>query len=260
MKTVRLLASIALAVFLQASFDAAGARGATAGYVYVAGFDTRSTTEASVDLPVNAQTALYGEHSLFEMSMSNETGSTGNIIEIGITTDPELNGDTNAHWFVSSWVNGDWKGYDASSDFVSSVGSFWSSSLAGDEGTSQAVSFQYSDSDWWLYLNGISAGYFPGSEWSGAFTTSLATEVFGEVYQNGTFYPSLNGTLSGYNSSGGGHLGSFLVEAPYAISNASGTGFTVSGPDVPEATCLPLLGAVGLLGRRSVRRAVAVMG
>jgi hypothetical protein len=73
--------------------------------------------------------------------------------------------------------------------------------------------------------------------------------VFGEVYQNGTFNPSLNGTISGYSSSGGGHLGGFLVNSPYAISNSSGTGFTVSGPVVPEPCCLLLVGVVVLLGR-----------
>ena len=247
MKMVRPLAFLAAALIVQLWFGISRVD-AAAGYLYVAGFDTTSTTEASVNLPINAQTALPGEHSLFEMSMSNVPGATGNIIEIGITTDPSLNSDTNPHWFVSSWVNGNWKGYDGASDFVSNVGNFWTSSLAAYEGTSQTVSFQYSDSDWWLYLNGISEGYFPGSEWSGAFTTSLATEVFGEVYQNGTFDPTLNGSISGYNSSGGGHFSSFLVDAPYTISNKSGTGFTVSGPVVPEPSSLSLLGAVVFLG------------
>ena len=208
------------------------ANSANAGsYLYVGEYDQTSTTQASVNLPINAQTiGSAPEHSLFEMSMSNQGGATGNIIEIGVTTDVALNGDRNPHWFVSSWVNGTWRGYDAGSGFVPSVGNFWTTPLTSYEGTSGAVEFQYSGGKWLLYLNGVSSGYFPGSEWSGAFTTSSFTQVFGEVYTDGTFYPTLNGTVSGYLSSAGGYLSPSVVNSPYAQSNASATGFTVSGP------------------------------
>ena len=195
--------------------------------------DTTSTTEANVNLPINAQTvsnAKLEEHSLFEMSMSNASGASGNIIEIGVTTDLPLNGDSNPHWFVYSWINGMGQGYDSSSHFVSQIGSFWATSLSSVEGTSEEVEFQYNAPNWDLDLNGTAAGYFPGSEWSGAFTASSVTQVFGEVYQDGTFYPTLNGTVSGYDSSGGGHLFTSVVDAPYAQFNASQTGFTASGP------------------------------
>ena len=162
--------------------------------------------------------------------MSNAGGASGDIIEIGVTTDVSLNGDSNPHWFVSSWVNGTWQGYDASSDFVTKVGNFWTAPLTSYEGTSRGVEFQYSGGNWNLYLNGAAAGYFPGSVWSGAFTTSSVTQVFGEVYTDGTFYPTLNGTVSGYVSSGGGQLSTSVVDSPYAQSNASATGFTASGP------------------------------
>ena len=171
------------------------------GFLYAGEWDSIPTTEASVNLPINAQTVRYvtvNEHSLFEMSMSNMSGATGDIIEIGVNTDMGVNGDSNPHWFVSSWINGNWQGYDAGSDFVSQIGGFWTTPLTSYEGTSQNVAFQYTGGNWWLYMNGAAAGYFPGSEWSGAFTKSSATEVFGEVYWDGTFYPTLNGTVSGY--------------------------------------------------------------
>jgi PEP-CTERM motif/Neprosin len=219
---------LAVALYGIADFSIAG----TAGYLYVADSDTTPTTEASVDLPVGAQTvATDGEHSLFEMSMSNMGGSSGDIIEIGVTTDFSLNGDQNPHWFVSSWVNGSWKGYDGSSGFVSNEGSFWNTPLTGNEGTPQAVTFEYFSGNWWLGLNGAWAGYFPGSEWSGLFTQSSFTDVFGEVYWDGTFYPTLNGTVSAYSSSAGGHLSTINVGSPYVQSNATGTGFTASGPN-----------------------------
>src|SRR3974390_589916 len=105
---------------------AAPSANAAAGYLYVGDYDPTATTEASVNIPVNAQTGLVStEHSLFEMSMSNQTGSSGNIIEIGVTTDPSLNGNLYPHWFVSSWVNGTWKGYNGNSDFISDIGNFW---------------------------------------------------------------------------------------------------------------------------------------
>lgn len=222
----------------------------TPGYYYVGEADTTPTIKASVSLPINAQPIGNApEHSLFEMSMSNAWGSSGNIIEIGVTTDLALNGDRNPHWFVFSWINGTPQGYDASSHFVSIIGSFWNTALTPYEGTSEGIAFQYNTGNWWLTLNGASAGYFPGSEWSGGFTTSSVTQVFGEVYADGTFYPTLNGTVSGYNSSAGGHLSTSVVNYPYTQSNASGTGFTASGP-VPEPSTLALLavGALGLLG------------
>ncbi|HZZ29258.1 MAG TPA: neprosin family prolyl endopeptidase [Pirellulales bacterium] len=217
-------------------FMATSANAGSAGYLYVGDYDPTSTTEANINLPINAQAisnAIVDEHSLFEMSMSNSFGASGNIIEIGVTTDIGLNGDTNPHWFVYSWINGDGQGYDSSSHFVSNIGSFWATSLKSAEGTSGEVEFQYNAPNWNLYLNGTLAGYFPGSEWSGAFTAASVTQVFGEVYQDGTFYPTLNGTVSGYNSSGGGHLLKNMVNAPYAQSNTSQTGFTALGPLLP---------------------------
>ena len=243
------------------AFAAASANAGTAGYLYVADADTTSTTEANVNLPINAQTvsdAKVDEHSLFEMSMSNEFGATGNIIEIGVTTDLGLNGDSNPHWFVFSWINGVGQGYDSGSHFVSQIGNFWATSLSSLEGTSEQVEFQYNAPNWDLDLNGTAAGYFPGSEWSGAFTSSSVTQVFGEVYQDGTFYPTLNGTVSGYDSSGGGHLFTSVVDTPYSQSNASQTGFTASGPPpVPEPSSAVLL-AGGLLLPRRRRRPAAL--
>jgi hypothetical protein len=216
---------------------------AMAGYLYVADTDTTQTTDAYVSLPINAQTvSTEPDHSLFEMSMSNEGGSSGNIIEIGVTTDPALNGDNDPHWFVSSWVDGTWKGYDSSSDFVSDIGSFWNTPLTLDEGTSERVNFDYSGGNWDLYLSGSLVGYFAGSEWSGAFTVSSVTDVFGEVYQTGTDYPTLNGTVSGYYSFGGGELSTLVVDSPYDQIDASDTGFTALGP-VPEPSTWAMMAA-----------------
>ena len=244
-----------MALVVPLAFTATSANAGTAGYLYVSDADTTSTTEANVNLPINAQTisnATVDEHSLFEMSMSNTFGATGNIIEIGVTTDVGLNGNSTPHWFVYSWINGVGQGYDSSSHFVSQIGSFWATSLSSVEGTSEEVEFQYNAPNWDLDLNGTLAGFFPGSEWSGAFTASSVTQVFGEVYQDGTFYPTLNGTVSGYHSSGGGHLSTSLTEVPYARSNSSQTGFTASGP-VPEPSSASLLG-VALLGIARRRR------
>jgi hypothetical protein len=251
----RLLAYTALEISLTLVLAATSANAAAPGYLYVSDFDSIPSTHASANLPINAQTVQVGEHSLFEMSMSNQFGDTGNIIEIGVTTDVLLNHDTNPHWFVFSWINGTPQGYNANSHFVSIVGNFWSNRLNTLEGTSQNVAFTYYSGDWWLSINGASMGYFPGSEWSGAFTMSLTTQVFGEVYYNGTFYPTLDGTVSGYESSGGGHLSNSHVDSPYRLSNASRTGFTVSGP-VPEPSTFALaaLGAFALLAINRRRR------
>ena len=107
-----------LALVVPLAFTATSADAAMAGYLYVGDADTTSTTEANVNLPINAQTvnnAKLDEHSLFEMSLSNVFGASGNIIEIGVTTDLGLNGDSTPHWFVYSWINGVGQGYDSKS-------------------------------------------------------------------------------------------------------------------------------------------------
>jgi hypothetical protein len=248
--SVRRSITALVALVIPLAFAVSTANAASAGYLYVADTDLTRTTSASVNLPINAQVvnnSLVDEHSLFEMSMSNQSGSTGNIIEIGVTTDRGLNGDMNPHWFVYSWVNGTPQGYDGGSHFVSEIGNFWNTPLTSYEGTSQSVAFNYSGGNWRLNINGTEAGYFPGSEWSGAFTSSSVTDVFGEVYEDGTFYPSLNGTVSGYSSVAGGHLSTLRVDSPYTQSMASPTGFTASGgAPVPEPASAALL-AVGFL-------------
>ena len=67
---------------------------AKAGYLYVSTTDWTPTTGASVNLPINAQSGVtIGEHSLFEIAMQNDdSANVGNTIEVGITTDPGING------------------------------------------------------------------------------------------------------------------------------------------------------------------------
>jgi len=222
---------------------------AKAGYLYVSTTDWTPTTGASVNLPINAQSGVtMGEHSLFEMAMQNDdSDNVGNTIEVGITTDLGLNGDEAPHWFVFSWISGTGQGYDSSSHFVSDIGNFWSAPLTLDEGTSERVGFQYSAGNWWLTLDGTSAGYFPGSEWSGAFTETSNLEVYGEVYQTGTSYPTMNGTVSGYESLGGGNISSLWADSPYVGYNGSDTGFSAEGP-VPEPSTYAMMAAgVGTL-------------
>ena len=97
------------------------------------------------------------------------------------------------HWFVSSWIDGTWQGYDSSSDFVSDIGDFWNTPLTLEEGTSETVGFEFSNNNWYLTLDGTAAGYFAGSEWSGAFTNSVNTDVYGERFTKlGTDYPTMN--------------------------------------------------------------------
>jgi hypothetical protein len=129
-------------------FTASGPSGGqptSAGYSYVAKADTTVTTNVSVNLPIKTQTvASAPAHSLFELSMSNQFGASGNIIECGITTDPLLNGDNAPHWFVYSWINGTPQGYDGVSGFTSEIGNFWNTPLDSLDGTSSNVAFIHS--------------------------------------------------------------------------------------------------------------------
>jgi len=243
------VSKIITALVLTLTFTAIPANVAKAGYLYVADVDSTPSTGAFVNLPINAQTVnIEPDHSLFEMAvMYTPSGGIGDTIEIGVTTDPALNGDNNPHWFVFSWINGAPQGYDSGSDFVSDISNFWSSPLTLYEGTSERVGFEYSNSNWLLTLNGTTAGYFPGSEWSGVFTMSSFIEVYGEVYQTGSDSPTMDGTVSGYDSFAGGELSTLVVDYPYEQLDASRTGFTALGPVPEPATWAMMAAGVGIM-------------
>ena len=223
-----LAAAVLAGVSMLLGMDNASA--GTAGFLYASAYDTTHATSAFVTLTAETETNVQpGEHSLTEMAMVNG----GMVAEIGITTDPALNGDSTPHLFTSTWTgftgpttNG-WNGYNAASGFVH-YGGLNAAGGAVAVGTKVQVGLEFYQGDLWVYANGW-VGYFPGSTWGGKFTAAGYTTVYGECYYNGRNYPSMNGALSGYSSSTGGKLTIGSPSYPYAESNKSATGFTTSG-------------------------------
>jgi hypothetical protein len=48
-------------------------------------------------------------------------------------------------------------------------------------GSTITLTWQHQDSNWWLIVNGKKSGYYPDSQWSGAFTQTGFAQTFGEV-------------------------------------------------------------------------------
>jgi hypothetical protein len=132
-------------------------------------------------------------HTLYEQATSLTapcTGCTGrNILEVGWNVDPSVNGDTNTHTFIYSWINDVGQGYNGSnagwidnganpvnagSDITSAVGTNKSFGIAHD-----AV-----NSRWEVSYNGTALGWINDSTWASgtnSFTDADAHQLFGEM-------------------------------------------------------------------------------
>ena len=118
-----------------------------------------------------------GTHSLAELAV--ESSDATQIVEIGWSVAPLQFNDNAPHLFVYHWVNGASTCYDACG-FVSTSSSI-TPGMTLATGTSAIFQVVYANSNWNLYYNGTRFGYFPGSLWSGAFTSVGFTQWFGEV-------------------------------------------------------------------------------
>jgi hypothetical protein len=131
---------------------------------------------------IQAPSVAAGDfHSLIEVSVQNGN----NILELGWTVDPGVFGDNNPHLFTGIWINGVWQGYNPAS-FVDNSSNAVNNgaSLAGAVGTSKTFGVIYTGGAWWVAYNGAYIGSFPGTLWSGAFTTGTVVQAFGEVAAN----------------------------------------------------------------------------
>jgi Neprosin len=121
-----------------------------------------------------------GGHTLDELAVQGGTGN-GNIIELGWNVSSDQYGDTNSHLFVYHWKN--WVGtcYDGCGWQQYSGTYFPGMSLNNIVGREVYIGYVYYQGNWWAWFDNQWLGYFPGSEWSGAYTKSELLQWFGEV-------------------------------------------------------------------------------
>jgi hypothetical protein len=214
-------------------------------FSYVTGRQFTNTTGASVVMEQAAPSGVPADgHSLQELSLQTSGGTTvSDTIEIGWTVDPEVNGDYQPHLFVFHWINGKPTCYNGCG-FVQ-VSSTVRAGMALKPGTTGAFALRYYAGNWWASYNGVYFGYFPGSEWSGAFTSAQVVSAFGEVAADSApsctqmgdgIFGSQRGasSISDYQLYGSSDRPALTVTATdpgsYNFGAVTGTSFTLGGP------------------------------
>jgi hypothetical protein len=129
-------------------------------------------------------------HTLAEIAVQDQIGSTNQVVEVGWNVDRTVNGGSDEpHIFVFHWVDGvptcyngcNWVDYgpnpvNAGAN-IGAGGQAWT-------GTAKQMGIQYFNGDWWISVANNWIGFFPGSEWTGAtppLTQVGATQLFGET-------------------------------------------------------------------------------
>jgi hypothetical protein len=202
-------------------------------YSWATGFDSGAT----------GQTWIQENFFIGNQSLKNHTGTiednhsitetyvrdkAGNAFEFGISSDGR-NPTARPTLFTTAWTAGKFDGYQAGFVSTSSVkpGSFTPSG-----GTRPEFGYVIAGGKIWFTYGGKRFGYIQESYWPGGFRAVTGTQTYGEVYNNspgGSRIPTMNGSVSHYQTSTRSHLARYTVSSPYRIAHATGTGFTFGG-------------------------------
>lgn len=223
--------------------DEANAQQYGAVYDYVFGGDygvaaAGAYVELQGDKPILGQGAA---HSLAELAVQSSDGRQ--IVEIGWTVDPGVNGDAQPRLFVYHWVNGQITCYNGCG-FVSTSTTKPGAIVPVD--VSRGYAIMHHEGAWWLWYHNSWIGYFPDSLWGGAFTQAQFVQVFGETADptgrrcsdmgDGKWGTDPSATrISGYRLIGSSTAGRFdyvaeSTPSAYRKGNQTATGFTFGGP------------------------------
>jgi hypothetical protein len=174
---------------------------ATAAYFYAGAFQYVNSPGSSAFLTQHIPWLMPGDsHSLAEMAV--QSTDRRQIVEVGWIVDRSGYGDENLHLFVYHWVNGVETCYNGCGWVQSSATRFPGMKLTYD-GTASPYMIQYRDGNWWIGYQGELIGYFPGSLWSGIYTSGGLIQWFGELAADpgaipplssiGNYYPGTSG-------------------------------------------------------------------
>lgn len=236
-------------------------------YAYSSSFVSVSGTETSgsVEMTTTAQgtkepdgqwtgSAGYGgNHSLGNFVIagtcvtSSDCQSQSNPPEIEITEtvgqDYCNSGGYYPCFAIDIWRNGTWLGAKDTTDYTEDTSEGYgipnNGTYALATGTN-TLGYELSYGRVNITVNGNIVGWVPDSVW-GQTTFGPITEesIQSEVYQaeadwSGSPLPSMDYTFSNFTDSNGNTLPTPSVSTDYTISNASGTGWTVSGGSAPS--------------------------
>jgi hypothetical protein len=213
--------------------SSATSKAAAQQYSWATAFDSGSTGPGWIqeNFLIKSQSlkdrtgSTENNHSITETYVRD---AAGNAFEFGVSSDVG-NTTTRPTLFTTAWTAGKFDGYEAG--FVSSS-SVKPGSFNPPTGKSPEFGYAISGSKIWFTYGGKRFGYIPESYWRGGFHAVTETQTYGEVYNSspgGSHIPTMNGTVSHYQTSTRSHLAKHAVSSPYRIRNVSGTGFTFSG-------------------------------
>ncbi len=227
---------------------------AASPYFYVSYGQIQATAGAGgMLMQADPALAAVDSHSLGEIAV--ESADDQQIVEIGWDVDESVNGDLEPHLFAFHWINGVGTCYDGC-DFVQ-MSTTRMPGMRVVPGEVDEYGIGYANGNWNLYYQGELIGYFPGSEWSGTFTSAGLVQWFGEV-SAGSMMPCTqmgNGTLGSATgaatmtglyeiNAAGTHtpaqIAKIVVTSPtaYIDGDVTATGFAFGGPGFPaSASC-----------------------
>jgi hypothetical protein len=180
---------------LQYFYEGAGQGGITA---------TGSQANFQIPNPVPSLDTGAGDfHTLAQIATMKTVNSSLQAVEVGWTVDQALNGDTNPHLFVHSWVNGTPKGYNAAAgsgwnDYAPNATNAGATLTSGDIWQFRTQYNATGTVGWWVWAgkwNGSAyvgdwLGHYAATHWTGAsptvttFTGNTDVQYFWEVAAN----------------------------------------------------------------------------
>lgn len=235
---------------------------------------TTMAANFSIDRPFQAEPSNNSiqqddDHDLREIALSKPGTGGDNTLEVGVTIDRAVNGDSDPHIFNFSWVDGVGKGYNGGNGWLNSAncaadGVCPGANVSAHIGTSKDMGWSYFDGitppgvtpGWWAHYNlkwiGVyvdgganCSGCSGGAQWTVPFKNMNEIQLFGEIaggavetcsdMGNGDFATATTGaTISGYTQNSPGIAPSLAVgtvtnSARWSV-NGSGTSFRYGGP------------------------------
>ena len=150
-------------------------------YLYAVGSQEADTEGFYANVTIAKPKLAEGDyHSLAELAV--QSADEDQIVEVGWTVDPVVNGDYDPHLFVFHWVNDVPACYNGCG-FVNVSDNIKPGSTLS-YGDTKKFGIQNYKGDWWIAFDDEWVGYFPGTLWSDkgvTFERSGLVQVFGEV-------------------------------------------------------------------------------
>lgn len=141
--------------------------------------------------------AVYDQNDMVTSQMSIVRGSNYHLVEMGL----RKFWDAFPRLMISQWSYGQ---FQDAAGFVRVHGVYGPGMpLYNYYGYAIQQYIRYDNGNWWIWFNDAWVGYFPGSIWSGAFTSGEMAHFYGEVYSAANRVPPITDMGNGLFSSHG---------------------------------------------------------